>query len=483
MGERKIELTHDQKMFIRDYVNAIKNSNAAIFAGAGLSMPSGTMSWSNLLIDVAEELQLSEDKTTDMPTMAQYYENLKDSRNEISEIIMASFEEYIKPNINQELIAELPIETVWTTNYDDLLEQAYEKEYKKTLVKRSPDDFPLINKKTDVVIYKMHGDVRQPTKAIITKNDYETYNDTHLVYTTALKGDLVEKKFLFIGFSFDDPNLNYILARIRALVGEHKPNHYFFIEKVCQKNKESQSDFDLRKIKQELKIKDLKRYGINAILLASYDEITPILEIINRMVNLNNIFISGAKVNDCEEQDKLANQLIEKVSEKLVNKGNKLTSGFGLGVGSQVIDAVLDTVSKNSWLKLDDHLKVYPFPQIQSTDWTLYRNKILENVGISIFLFGTKIEDGNHVVSNGMIEEFEIAHKAGIKIIPVGCTGGASKQIFDIVMGNPKEYYGENQKLIEQVTKLGQHTFVNSNDIGSLSELIFNIVTEIQKIK
>ncbi|ENZ5531064.1 SIR2 family protein [Enterococcus faecalis] len=392
--KKQLVLTHDQKMFIKDFVKAIKNDNAAIFAGAGLSIPSGTMSWPDLLKDVAEELKLSNDTTTDMATMAQYYENLKGSRAEISEIITSSFEEYIVPNINQELIAQLPIKTIWTTNYDDLLEQAYKKEYKKVLVKRSPTDFSLKGKNSDLIIYKMHGDVQQPTKAIITKNDYETYNDTHSVYTTALKGDLVEKKFLFIGFSFDDPNLNYVLARIRALVGEHKPNHYFFIEKIKQANNESEADFDLRKTKQNLKIKDLKRYGINAVLLESYAEITQILEVIKRMVNLNNIFISGAKVTD-REMESLADQLIETVSGKLVTEGNMLTSGFGVGVGSRVIDAVIETVSNNPWDKLDEHLKVYPFPQIKDTNWTLYRKEMLENVGISIFFFGTKIEKKN----------------------------------------------------------------------------------------
>ena len=199
------------------------------------------------------------------------------------------------------------------------------------------------------------------------------------------------------------------------------------------------------------------------------------------MVNLNNIFISGAKVTD-REMESLADQLIETVSGKLVTEGNMLTSGFGVGVGSRVIDAVIETVSNNPWDKLDEHLKVYPFPQIKDTNWTLYRKEMLENVGISIFFFGTKIEKKKCVVSTGMIEEFELAHEAGVKIVPVGCTGGASKQIFDTVMQNPKEYYGENQKLIEQINKLGSHTFKDGKDIDELAQLILDTVSEMQKI-
>lgn len=483
MEKQKLVLTDEQKMFIKDFVKAIKNGNAAIFAGAGLSIPSGTMSWSDLLVNVAEDLKLSDDKTTDMATMAQYYENFKGSRNEISEIIMTSFKEYIQPNINQKLIAQLPIETLWTTNYDDLLEQAYKEEFKKTLVKRSPEDFSLINRKNDVVIYKMHGDVTQPTRAVITKNDYETYNDTHLVYTTALKGDLVEKKFLFIGFSFDDPNLNYILARIKALVGKNKPNHYFFIEKVKKKKEELDQDFDLRKTKQELKIEDLKRYGIKAVLLESYDDITEILKIIKKMSSLNNIFISGAKGPDRDDYKLLDDQLIKKVTEKLVNNENKLISGYGLEVGSQVIDAVLDTVSKNPWFKLDDHLEIYPFSQIQNFDAKSYRKEILQGVGLSICFFGTKLKKDECVTSDGMIDEFKLAHKNGVKIIPVGCTGGASEEIFKMVMKHPDEYYGEDEQLIELIKQLGENPYKNAEDIDKLSDLIIKIVKKMQLIK
>lgn len=483
MEKSILELTHEQRVFIKDFVKAIKNGNAAVFAGAGLSIPSGTMSWSELLVDIAEELELSGDNTTDMATLAQYYVNYKSSRKEIAELIMESFNTYIQPNINQELVAQLPIETIWTTNYDDLLEKAYQKEYKKVSVKRSPDDFSLSNQKNDVVIYKMHGDVTQPTNAIITKNDYETYNDTHLVYTTALKGDLVEKKFLFVGFSFEDPNLEYILARIKALVGENKPNHYFFIEKIKHRVDESNVEFGLRQTKQSLKIKDLKRYGINAVLLDSYNEVTQVLRIVKQMSNLQNIFISGAKTEQYNIPDELSNQLVLSITDKLVMKKNKIISGFGLGVGSQVINAVLNTVSHNPWSKLDEHLKIYPFPQTKETDWKLYRKEILKEVGILICLFGTKIENGKHVLSSGMIEEFEIAHKMGIKVIPVGCTGGASREIFNLVMKNPKEYYDENNELIELIQKLGAHPIENKEDINTLIILILSIVKKIQSMK
>ena len=77
-----------------------------------------------------------------------------------------------------------------------------------------PENLAITLSDRDAVIYKMHGDVSQVHKAVITRDDYEKYELTHSLFTTALQGDLVSKTFLFIGFSFNDPNLNYILSRI-----------------------------------------------------------------------------------------------------------------------------------------------------------------------------------------------------------------------------------------------------------------------------
>lgn len=68
----------------------------------------------------------------------------------------------------------------------------------------------------DAVVYKMHGDVRCPAKAVLTKDDYEIYGYRRPLFRAALQGDLVSKTFLFIGFSFEDPNLDYVLSQIEC---------------------------------------------------------------------------------------------------------------------------------------------------------------------------------------------------------------------------------------------------------------------------
>ncbi len=72
----------------------------------------------------------------------------------------------------------------------------------------------------------MHGDIEHPDKAVLSKDDYERYNDTHGPFVTALSGDLVERTFLFLGFSFTDPNLDFILSRICTRYAKNQRQHY-----------------------------------------------------------------------------------------------------------------------------------------------------------------------------------------------------------------------------------------------------------------
>jgi ethanolamine ammonia-lyase small subunit len=52
MANREIEL------FIKDFLKEIREDNAAIFAGAGLSAAAGFVNWRELLRPIADELRL-----------------------------------------------------------------------------------------------------------------------------------------------------------------------------------------------------------------------------------------------------------------------------------------------------------------------------------------------------------------------------------------------------------------------------------------
>ena len=42
-------------------------------------------------------------------------------------------------------------------------------------------------------------------------------------FISALRGDLIEKTFLFLGFSFTEPSIDYIFSRVRVLYENDQP--------------------------------------------------------------------------------------------------------------------------------------------------------------------------------------------------------------------------------------------------------------------
>ena len=64
-----------EREFINNFVNEIKAENAAIFVGAGLSIPAGIVDWRNLVRPLAEELKLDVNREHDLIAIAQYHCN------------------------------------------------------------------------------------------------------------------------------------------------------------------------------------------------------------------------------------------------------------------------------------------------------------------------------------------------------------------------------------------------------------------------
>lgn len=438
-----MEIKHFKKRFLE----ALNNDTAAIFAGAGLSSPCGYVNWCELLRDIADEIGLDVDKESDLIAVAQYYQNEKRNRGRINQEIINKFTKNAEITENHKILSRLPIENYWTTNYDTIIEESLKINNKKIDVKITPENLATNIPKRDVVIYKMHGDVAQPDKAIVTKDDYETYNNTNRkLFTIALQGDLVSKNFLFIGISFNDPNLNYILSRIKELLGENPREHYAFFKKVREEDYRSIEEYQYNCIRQELKLKDLKRYSINSILVDNYEQITKVLSDIEGLYNLNNIFISGSAETYGDWEQHEAIQFMQDLAKELISKDKRVVSGFGYGVGSYIINGALSEIYKSKFKNINEYLDLKPFPQLnyqnnnQNNFKDEYRRNIISAVGICIFLFGNKTKNNKIVDTDGVYKEFEIAKEKKLFIIPIGSTGFMSKKIFNEVKNDIGQY-------------------------------------------
>ncbi|EFM08817.1 conserved hypothetical protein [Paenibacillus curdlanolyticus YK9] len=466
---------------VREFVRAVSEGYAAIFAGAGLSRGSGYINWKELVRPLASEIGLNVDKEHDLIAIAQYYRNERGTRYAINQRILNEFTRGAVDNENIEILTRLPISTYWTTNYDELLEENLRRNNRKADVKTTQESLANNIYDRDAVVYKMHGDVRSPENAVLTKDDYELYGNERPLFRTALQGDLISKTFLFIGFSFEDPNLDYVLSQIRVLLGESQRDHYCFFQKISKQNGESEADYQYNLARQDLRIKDLRRYGIQAVILDSYDEITEILQDIEHGYLLKNIFISGSIAEFGEEWTReRVNFFTHNLAKKLVLEDYRIVSGFGFGIGSTIINGALEEIMRSKYKHVDEHLCLRPFPQYSSGEMPMnelikeYRVDMIQQAGIAVFIFGNKKdENGDITVADGMIEEFKIAKKQGKIIIPVCSTGGASAIIYNEVIKNSEQY----PYLDGYLDKLAEVT-----EADSLIDLIYSIIKNQQII-
>lgn len=468
--------------FIKDYVNDIAEGNAAVFAGAGMSKAAGYVNWPELLKDIADELNLSVDNEHDLISLAQYHVNERGGKAGIIKKILQEFSEQAEPTINHSIISKLPIHTYWTTNYDKLIESALVKELKIVDVKYTESQLTWAKPKRDVVVYKMHGDVEHPENAILTKQQYESYYKTHQHFITTLSSDLTSKTFLFIGFSFTDPNLDYVLSRLNIQFGENGRQHYCFIKRHT-KGKDEDEEISKYKIrKQELMIGDLKRYKIKALLVDDYSDITLILKEIQDRFRMKTVFISGsAEIYGTWDRNQ-ALSFVHSLSKDIISNGYRIVNGFGWGIGSAVINGALEAVYEKPDRRSEEQLIMKPFPQFESGNkklpelWEEYRQRMISLSGIALFIFGNKNDgNGNVISANGVKREFEISIQHGLIPIPIASTGYIANEIYEEIIKSPEKYYPVTPWITEIIKELKSNTI-------SPEEIIKKVVTIIQTI-
>lgn len=435
--------------FVRTYAKAISDRNAAVLVGAGLSIPAGLVNWKDLMRSIASEIGLDVEREHDLVAIAQYHLNERGGRQRINQTLVNEFSERAQVTENHRILARLPISTYWTTNYDHLLEDALKGEGKRVDVKITAESLATTLSRRDAVVYKMHGDVSDAAKAVLTKDDYESYSTTRRgqLFSTALRGDLVSKTFLCLGFSFSDPNLDYILGRIRVLLEGNRREHYCLMRQVQSKDFRKEADYQYARTKQELQVKDLRRYGIIAVMLENFNDYTRALQDLEKAYRSRQIFISGSASTYDPIKQNNAHYFLTLLGKSITENGMNVITGFGLGVGPHVINGVLDALDKEGVTNLSDRLTLRPFPYAiqdlkeRQSRWTSYRKEMISKAGIAIFVFGNKTdESGDIVPADGMLEEFDIAHKCGLIIIPVGATGYVANKLHKTISENFDKY-------------------------------------------
>ena len=457
--------------FIKNFSKSLKRKSASFFIGSGLSIKAGYPSWSSLLTDCANEIELDIKKENkNLINLAQYYFNEK-QKNRINESIKEKFADKIG-DITEEhkVIASLPIEDIWTTNYDTLIERSFDHYGIANTVITNDESYVEIDRDAKVKVFKMHGTVSKSKECVITRDDYERYNTGHDIVLSQLKSELCYKTFLFVGYSFSDMDVQFIFEQIRKSFNESKPQtHYFILKNLNEDDYDGNHDeylYDLKK--RKFYIKDIQRYGITVLEIDDYSEIYDLLVDIRNCVFENNVLITGAYSEENEIKKDISD-IAEKVSFSLITSGYTIYSGYGKNLGADVVNGAFDACSRKN-LKFEEVAKFTPFPfkkresDGKKKQYAEIRKKMISKTRIMIVISGEK----NGKVSEGVLEEFRIAKDQNNLIIPIKCTGGAAAQVWDDL----KEANQTNQYFL---------MLENEQDSERIAQTVINMIKEWEK--
>lgn len=431
----------DKATFIKNWSQSLQHGTAAAFIGAGLSRRAGYPDWKTLLTEISTELGLDIHAEYDLSAVAQYSLNKSvNKRNKLTKHIVEAFPPVLEAPEPFRILARLPIRAVWTTNYDRLAETAWAQERKMLDVKSRNNDLGFDLSWSHATLYKMHGSVDHPSEVVIAKDDYEMYRRVRPGFLQVLSGQLVTSQMLFLGFSFTDPNLAHLFASIRESFEGNGPAHYAIVRRPKSKgsSQSAKKRFATDQTRHDLWVEDLQRYGINVVEVDEHEEIDDLLRAVELRLAGGSALISGSFPPErFDAHRKYLEAVSHAIGKSVAQARKRLVSGFGQVVGSSVVAGALEVILHEPAPNLEKSLLLRPFPQTvpdgfdRETFYARYRESMIQQAGVCIFIGGEKSdEEGNSVLADGVIKEFDIATRLGRIIVPIGCTGGAAQKIW-----------------------------------------------------
>jgi hypothetical protein len=136
---------------------------------------------------------------------------------------------HARPGAAHLTFAELPFDTVYTTNFDLLLEDAFAGVRRpfRSLVGELQMPFhggvqTTTEGKLTATVVKMHGDIRHEEHITVTKQDYDRYLDRYPLIATHLSAMLITRTPLFIGYSRTDQDFQQIYRVVQSRLNKFR---------------------------------------------------------------------------------------------------------------------------------------------------------------------------------------------------------------------------------------------------------------------
>lgn len=223
---------------MKELIDKIKAGNVILFVGAGVSATLNLPTWSELLAVIAKKMGYDPEIFSmygEPLVLTEFYEIEKGNLKELTRWMKDSWkpdDRMLRDSSVHQKILELDFPIIYTTNFDNCLERAYQLQKKPfTKIVKVQDICKCKRGKTQIV--KLHGDVSNFRNIVLTESNYFDRMNFESPLDIKLRSDILGKSILFIGYSLTDINIRLLLYKLNKLWGngnkKSQPQSYIFM--------------------------------------------------------------------------------------------------------------------------------------------------------------------------------------------------------------------------------------------------------------
>lgn len=208
---------------MRELANAIREKEALLFVGAGVSMNLGVPSWAELTAHMAEALGFDPEEFArlgDPQTLAEFYVLHAGSIGPLRSWMDVEWHrdavEKVRRSEIHRLIVELGFPVIYTTNYDRYLELAHEAHGARYTKIANLGEMSAPQPGVTQIV-KFHGDFEDDGSIVLTESSHFERLQLEGPLDLKLRSDLLGRVALFIGYSVSDVSVRYLIYRLHKL--------------------------------------------------------------------------------------------------------------------------------------------------------------------------------------------------------------------------------------------------------------------------
>lgn len=112
----------------------------------------------------------------------------------------------------------LNVPSIFTTNWDSWIERAFTEMERPIRTVVRPSDYSDKSNKEGPYLFKLHGDISIQDSLVYSISSYYERMSNESAFDIWLSEAIFHRSFLFMGYSFYDPNLRLLWYRIKALM-------------------------------------------------------------------------------------------------------------------------------------------------------------------------------------------------------------------------------------------------------------------------